>query len=206
MSEDFNVLNMDPELNFYFPEGVMPGVEANYFLPGPDSIPDDELRCDEEVPKKYGIPDSIVASAIVDEDIRDFRLENYRDIRDAGSLVDKVLYDEDNGQDMIQPGIRNRLTDAYEMIIDTKERVEAFETDAATLIYSEQNKEAFQQYLDDMLEVVRQTGWRNDINVEREFERSDGFDVHSALEPRREAESGSVSMSDTGTATKFRAD
>lgn len=206
MSEDLTVLDADSDLNYYFPEDVMPGVEANYFLPGPDSIPEDELRCDEEVPKEYGISDSIVASAVIDDDVRDFRVENYRDIRDAGSLVDKVLYDIDNERDMIRPGIRNRLTDAYEMIIDTKERVAEFETDSASLIYSDQNRELFQRYLDDILWVIEQTGWRNDINVEREFERTDRFDVHSALEPRREVESGRVSMSDTGTATKSRAD
>lgn len=188
------------EVEFYFADESMPDVEVNHFLPSADSIPDEELHGDEDVPKAYHVPDSMFASALEDEEIREFKHANYRDIRHAGAYLDEVLFDLDNSQEMLEPDIRNRLTEAYQSIMNAKQRVEEFEPENTNLIYTDESKQEFKKYLDSLAGKIKVAGWRERINVEREHEnrQSNSFDAYTALEPEKDSPSGKVSFTDSG--------
>lgn len=200
MVEESPDLVDEGEVEFYFADESMPDVEVNHFLPGADSIPDEELHGDEDVPKAYDVPDSMFASAFEDEEIREFKHANYRDIRHAGAYLDEVLFDLDNDQEMLEPDIRNRLTEAYQSIMNAKQRVEEFEPENTNLIYTDESKQEFKKYLDSLAGKIKVAGWRERINVEREHEKrnTNSFDAYTALEPGKDSPSGKVGFTDSG--------
>jgi len=200
MSEDVVDLAGEGELEYYFADSFMPDAEVNHFLPGASSLPEEELYGDEEVPKAYDVFESKFASAFESEEIREFKQANYRDIRDAGAYLDEVLFDLDNVQEMQGSDIRNRLTEAYQSIMNAKERVAEFETDTTSLIYTDESKQEFMNYLDSMADKIKVAGWREWIDVEREHENRDGnsYDAFTALEPERNSPSEPADLTDTG--------
>lgn len=187
------------EMNYYFADESMPDVEVSHFLPGAGSIPDEEIHGDENVPKAYDVSDSMFTSALEDEEIREFKHSNYRNIRHAGKYLDGVLFDIDNDQEMLEPDIRNRLTEAFQSIMNVKQRVEEFEPEDTSLIYSDESKQEFKKYLDSLANKIKVAGWRERINVEREHEnrQSNSFDAYTALEPEENLSSGRAGFTDS---------
>ena len=185
MSEDVVDLAEEGELEYYFAGGSLPDFEVYHFLPGVSSLPEEELYGDEEVPKTYDVFGCKFASAFEDEEIREFKHANYRDIRHAGAYLDEVLFDLDNGQDMLEPDIRNRLTEAYQGIMNTRQRVKEFDPEKTNLIYTDESKQGFLDYLDSLAGKIKVAGWRERINVEREYENREEnlFNAYTALEP-----------------------
>lgn len=200
MSEDVPDLAEEGELEYYFAGNSLPDAEVNHFLPGAGSVPDGELYGDEEVPKAYDVCESKFASAFESEEIREFKQANYRDIRDAGAYLDEVLFDLDNVQEMQGSDIRNRLTEAYQSIMNTRERVEEFESDTTSLIYTDESKQEFLDYLDSLAGKIKVAGWRERINVEREHENrmENLFDAYTALEPEKNSPDEPGDFTDTG--------
>lgn len=185
MSEDVPDLADEGEEEFYFVVDSVPDSEIIHFLPDVEDLPDEELQDSDEVPKEYGVSGSNVVSALESDEIRSFRLANYRDIRDAGAYLDKVLFDIDNDQDMDAHDIRNRLTEAYRSINQAKERVDNFEPDATSIIYSDDTRELFLDYLETLEKKIMYAGWETGVNVSREYENMEegSFDAYTALEP-----------------------
>lgn len=200
MSEDVSDLAVEGELEYYFADDSLPVVEVDHFLPGASSLPDGELYGDEKVPKAYDVRESKFASVFENKEVREFKQENYRDIRDAGAYLDEVLFDIDNSQEMLESDIRNRLTEAYQSIMDAKKRVARFETDRTSFIYTDESKQEFMNYLDSMADKIKVAGWRQRINVEREVENrmETPFDAYTALEPVKDSPVEPGDLSDTG--------
>jgi len=169
------------EKEFYFVVNFVPDSEVVHFLPDVEDLPDEELTDSDEVPKEYGVSGSDIVSALESDEIRSFRLANYRDIREAGAYLDEVLFDIDNDQDMNVDDIRNRLTEAYRSINQAKERVSNFEPDATSIIYSDETRELFLDYLETLENKIICAG----VTVEMEYENMDegSFDAYTALEP-----------------------
>jgi len=169
------------EKEFYFVVDFVPDSEVVHFLPDVEDLPDEELTDSDEVPKEYGVSGSDIVSALESDEIRSFRLANYRDIREAGAYLDEVLFDIDNDQDMNVDDIRNRLTEAYRSINQAKERVSNFEPDATSIIYSDETRELFLDYLETLENKIICAG----VTVEMEYENMDegSFDAYTALEP-----------------------
>lgn len=188
------------EEEYYFVFDSVLDSEISHFLPSVDDLPEEELVGNEEVPKHYHLNESTVASAFETEEIKQFKLANYRDIQDAGNYLDKVLFDIDNDQEMLEPDIRNRLTEAYRSIKQVKQRVENFKSESTSIIYADQSKEVFLDYLNSLQRKVEIAGWETGVNVEREYENKDqgSFDAYTALQPAQNnpgLETGNISDS-----------
>lgn len=181
MRESVFDLADEGEKEFYFVVDFVPDSEVVHFLPDVEDLPDEELTDSDEVPKEYGVSGSDIVSALESDEIRSFRLANYRDIREAGAYLDEVLFDIDNDQDMNVDDIRNRLTEAYRSINQAKERVSNFEPDATSIIYSDETRELFLDYLETLENKIICAG----VTVEMEYENMDegSFDAYTALEP-----------------------
>lgn|GEM_PF-2523059 len=181
MRESVFDLADEGEKEFYFVVNFVPDSEVVHFLPDVEDLPDEELTDSDEVPKEYGVSGSDIVSALESDEIRSFRLANYRDIREAGAYLDEVLFDIDNDQDMNVDDIRNRLTEAYRSINQAKERVSNFEPDATSIIYSDETRELFLDYLETLENKIICAG----VTVEMEYENMDegSFDAYTALEP-----------------------
>lgn len=196
------------EQELYFVSDSISDSEISHFFPGTDYLHVTELAGDEEVPKEYGVDDSRVASAFETEEVKQFKLANYRNIRNAGAYLDEVLFDIDNDQDMLEPDIRNRLTEAYANINRAKRRVRDFEPESTSLIYTSETKELFIDYLETLQDKVRFAGWETGVNVEREYENreSDSINVYRALEPKKNDSSMRIGTVSGSSETKASAD
>lgn len=161
------------------------GAELENFFPGISSLSSEELGDRENVPKKYPVTESRIIAAIEDEEIRDFKEANYCDIKKAGSFIDEVLYDRDNGRDLLEREIRNWLTEAYRSINQVRDRIEEFDPDSTHIIYTDKAKELLGNYLDEIEEEIEAIGEELHINVEKEFENREkrAFDPYTELDP-----------------------
>lgn len=194
MGEEFEYLKRGENLEYWFPIDSNP--ELNHFLPDYESLPEGVVEGDEKVPKEYTISQSIISSAIEDQEIQEFKQENFENVRCVGQHLDEIKYDLDNNEEMQRSEIENRLILAYQEIEDTKERTDSFSPDNTKITYTEETKELFLDYLKEIEQRIKSLSKQNNIDLEENSELDpEPVNVHSLLEPSNtDRGSGSVEM------------
>ena len=195
MGKESKHIQRHENIEYWFPTDSNP--ELDHFLPSKDSIPIQKLEGNEKVPKEYSITQSPTSAAFEDQEIKEFKQKNFENIRYVGQQLDEIQYDQDNNEEMQRPEIKNRIFTAYQELDNIRDRTKNFNPDPTSIIYTDESKKVFLEYVDEIEERLEDLGRQYNIDLDiSELDPGKSVNVHSLLEPdNRNHVSGSIEMS-----------